>query len=137
MAKTILFDAFVSINGVDLSDHVKSVELDYTADTPDSTTMKSTPTRERISGLRDWSIALDFTNDYAAASVDATLFPLMGQTFAVILRPAKASAVSATNPNYSGTGILSSYKPLAGAVGDVLMAPVSILGAGVLSRLTS
>ena len=136
MAAFVLTDAFVSINGVDLSDHVRSVTLDYKAELQDDTAMGDT-TRSKLGGLKDWSVQIEFNNDFAASNVDATLFPLVGSTFTVILRPIKATVVGTTNPNYTGTGILESYPPLGGGVGDMATTSVSIQAAGTLSRATS
>ena len=136
MATFVFTDAFVSLNAVDLSDHVKSVTLDYKGELKDATAMGDT-TRIRKGGLKDWSIAVDIHQDNAAAKDDATLFGLVGTTFAVIVRPDKSDAVSATNPNFTGTGILESYQPVGSELGEMSAAPVAIQAAGALTRATS
>lgn len=135
MAKVVLTDAYVLVNAVNLSAFVKSVTLNYAAELQDSTTMGDT-TRERLGGLKDWSIDLELTQDFAAGAVDATLFGLVGNTFAVEVRPT-SGARSATNPAYTGTGILESYPPIGGSIGDLLMTSITIQAAGPLSRLTA
>ena len=135
MAKLVLTDAAVTVNAVALSTRVKSVTIDYSSDLQEDTAMGAT-TRSRIGGLLDWTITLEFYQDFAASNVDATLFPLVGTTFTVTAK-ATSAATSATNPQYSGTGILESYSPISGSIGNILMAPVTIRAAGVLSRLTS
>lgn len=136
MAAFVSTDAFVSINGVDLSSSVRSVSLDYKAELQDDTAMGDT-TRSKLGGLKDWSLQLEFNQDFAAANVDATLFPLVGSTFTVIVRPIKATVVGTTNPNYTGTGILESYPPFGGGVGDLATTSVSIQAAGTLTRATA
>lgn len=135
MAEFVFTDASVVINAVDLSDHVRQVTLNYSAELQDDTAMGD-DTRSRIGGLKDWSMELEFNQDFAAAEVDVTLFPLVGSTFTVTLKPTSA-AVSATNPSYSGTGILESYPPLGGSVGDLATTSVTIQAAGTLTRATS
>jgi len=134
MAQLVLTDASVTINSVDLSDHVKSVTLNYSADMNDDSAMGDT-THSRIGGLKDWSLDIEFQQDYASSKVDATLFPLVGSTFTVIVIPVN-DTVTATNPSFSGTGILESYPPIAGAVGDEALASVTIQSAGTLARNT-
>lgn len=129
-------DAFVSINSVDLSDHVKQVTLDYSAEMLDATAMGD-GTRINLGGLKDWTISIEFKQDFTADEVDATLFSLVGASFPVIVRPVKSSAVGATNPNYVATGILESYSPLGNQVGELAMAPVTIRPASALARATS
>jgi hypothetical protein len=132
MANVVLTNAFVSINAVNLSAFVRSVTLNYAAELQDDTAMGDSA-RSRIGGLKDWSIQIEFFQDYAASAVDATLFNLVGSTFAVEVRHSAAGA-SATNPKYTGTGILESYQPVGGAVGENLMAPVVVQGVGNLTR---
>ena len=132
MAHFVFTDARVELNAVVLSTHVESVTLEYKSELQDDTNMGNT-TRKRLGGLKDWSVSINFRQDFAAALVDATLFPLVGTTFAVKIRPTTA-AISATNPEYQGTGILESYRPIGDTVGNVAAAPVSIQAAGDLTR---
>lgn len=135
MAEMVLDNAFLSVGGVDLSDHVRSVTLSYSAELQDVTAMGD-DTRNRLGGLKDWSVSVEFNQDYAANEVDATLFSLVGTSVALIIRPDTGSA-SATNPQFSGNAILESYQPLGGSVGDAHVAPVTFQGNGDLTRSTS
>lgn len=135
MSKMVLADPHLTINAVDLSAYVKQITINYQADVQERTASGDT-TRTRLGGLLDWSLDVEFLQDYDAAKVDATLFPLVGTSFAIIVR-AKAAAKSATNPEFTGNGILESYAPLAGSIGDTLMAPVTIVADGTLTRATS
>lgn len=135
MAEQIFKNAHLTLGGVDLSDHVRSVTLSYSAEVQDITAM-SDDTRNRLGGLKDWSISVEFNQDYAAGKVDATLFSLVGTSVAVVLRP-DAGAVGATNPEFTGSAILESYQPVGGAVGDAHVSPVVLQGNGDLARATS
>lgn len=135
MAKLVLTDAFISVDGNDISDHCSSVTINYSSELQDDTAFGD-GTRSRVGGLFDWSMDLEIQNDYASSQVDSILFPLVGTTFTVIARPT-SSSVSATNPNYTGTGILENYQPIQGAVGDLVTAGITIQAAGTLSRATS
>lgn len=90
--------------------------------------------KRRLVGLKDFSVELEFHQDYAAAQVDATLFPLVGAApFAIAIRPTSA-VVSATNPEYQGNAVLESYPPIDGAIDEVLTAGASFQGDGDLTR---
>jgi hypothetical protein len=119
MGKTILRDAFIEIDSVDLSDHSTAVAINMQTPEVDLSNLGGTG-RERGHGLRDDSFVVTFQQNFDAASVDATLFPLFeGQSeFTVTVRPSSAAA-SATNPEYSATCILLNYDPLDASVGDV------------------
>lgn len=135
MATVVLNDASVTIGGTDLSDHVRSVTIDYSADAVEDTNMGD-DTHIRKGGLKDWSISIEFAQDYAASSVDATLFSSVGSTVAFVGKPT-SGAVSSTNPSYSGTALLESYQPLNGSIGELSTASVSMPAAGDLTRATS
>lgn len=136
MAGQVFKNAYLSVNAVDLSDHVQQVALTYKADAVDGTAMGDS-THIRLTGsLKDWSISADFFQDYAAGKVDDTLNGIVGTVVAIEFRP-DAGAVSATNPSYTGQAFIESYEPGAGNVGQALMAKVSIQAAGDLTRATA
>jgi len=133
MAELVLKDASVVINSVDLSDHVSSVTVNYSAEILDKTAMGA-DSRARLAGLKDFSLDVEFNQDYAASEIDATLFPLVGAAaFAVVIKPT-SGAVTATNPSYSGNALLESYSPVGGAVGELAKVSVSMPGDGDLTR---
>lgn len=129
MAKFVLKSAVVTVNAVDISDHVSSVTIETTFDDVDVTAMGGVY-RDIRQGLGDATITLSVFQDFAAGSVDATLFPLSqsGNTFPVTVKPTNA-AVGATNPRYDMTGVLLSYNPIDGGVGDASTTDVSIRNA--------
>lgn len=117
MATLVYTDAKLTVNSVNLSDHVKSVEIQYSAELLDDTVMGTSGTRSNKPGLLNWTITANFLQDYAAASVDATLFALIGAAaFPIAVRPTTA-AISATNPEYTSNAVLESYPPITGEVG--------------------
>jgi len=136
MATLIWTDAGVTVNAVDLSDHVRSVSVTYEAEMQDETAM-SLDTRKNKPGLLNWSVDVEFNQDFAAGEVDATLFPLVGAAaFAIAIVPVAGSAESATNPTYEGNVVLESYGPVDGAVGDLAVVRATFRSAGTLSRTT-
>lgn len=132
MAVLVLTNAKVLINTVDLSAFVRSVSINYQANLQDKTAMGATA-HTRIGGLKDWSMDFEFNQDFAAASVDATLFPIVGSSVVVDVQPVNA-ARSATNPSYNGNAIMDSYKPISGKVGDMFVAPITFKSDGILNR---
>lgn len=127
MAHLIFNNAFVLINSVDLSAQIKSVAWPMTREQKDNTVMGNTA-KAVIPGLADSDIQIEFFQDFAAAQVDATLSPLFlnATAFAVEVKPVNA-ARSTTNPSYTVTAAyLVSYNPMAGALGDIMMAPITI-----------
>ena len=133
MANFVFTNGQVLINAVDLSDHVKTVKINYQADVHENTAMGA-GTKTRLPGLKDWSVDIEFNQDFAASNVDATMFPLVGAAaFAVEFRPVNG-ARSATNPGFNGNALMPDYTPLSGKVGDVAVTIIKLMGTGTLLR---
>jgi hypothetical protein len=126
MARLVLTNAFVTINGVNLSDHIASITLTTTDDVIETTAFGTTA-RTRIGGLADNSVAFEFHQDYAAANVEATINgspSLVGTVTAVVVKP-NGATTAADNPAYSFNCLISEWTPLNGAVGELATASVT------------
>jgi hypothetical protein len=135
MAKFFAQDYKVTVGTTVLSDSIASVTLDITTDEIETTAFGQTY-RTRIGGLRDASVSLDFHQDFGAGSVDALLFPLMGSTVAVKIAPTSGT-VTATNPEYRFTALVTQYQPFAGAVGDLATLSITWPVSGEVVRGTA
>ena len=135
MAELVLTNCFVSIDGNDVSANVKSVTINYASEILDKSAMSDT-SRERIAGLKDWSMDFEFNQNFAASGLDSILFPLVGTSIPVIVRP-DAGSVSTSNPNYTGAAFLENYNPIEGAHGELGTSKITMPGNGALSRATS
>jgi hypothetical protein len=134
MAKFVLRDAYIAINGTAISDHVSSVTVEDSADEVDFTAFSANAYREFGQGLKDATITLTAFQDYAGASAIYNIFqPLYasGGTFSVEVRPTSA-AVGTANPKATMTGRLYTFSPISGAVGDAASTDISIRNAGTL-----
>ncbi len=134
MAKFVLKSPQVTINAVDLSDHVESVTVNYSAEIKEQTS-SSDATKTKLPGLLDWSMDVAFRQDFAAGSVDATLFPLVGAAAFAVTTRATSAAKAATNPSYEGNALLATYPPMGGKVGDLATTTIKLEGSGALSRV--
>ena len=138
MADFVLKNAYVSINSVDLSDHVRSLTLTYESESVDNTAMGDT-THSFIAGLLDLTFTVEFYEDHASSKVQQTLFPLIGAAaFACAVRPVNTT-IAATNPEYQFNAIIESYPLVAGSVGEMAMASVTFRkgdGAAVVRDVT-
>jgi hypothetical protein len=136
MAVLAFTNGSVVLSGVDLSDHAKKIELSVEAEELDSTAFSPGGYKSAIGGLKGGSLSLTFNQDFAASSVDATLWPLLGTvvTFAV---KAVNAATSATNPVYSGSVLISKYNPLANGVGELAGVEVQFPTTGTITRATA
>lgn len=131
----VVTNANVSIGGVDLSSHITKVTLSSSRAEIETTTFGNTA-RRRVAGLADNSVAIDFQQDFAAAQVEATLYPLLGSTAAVIVRP-NGTATSATNPSYSFNALVTEWMPLDAQVGELATASITWPIDGTIAKATA
>ena len=135
MARIVLTDAKVTINSVNLSDHIASVTLSTSLDVVDTTGFSSTAARTRVSGLADNSVTLEFHQDFATSSVEQTIYPLIGTNTTVVVSP--TSTVSATSPSYTFSANVAEWQPLSGAVGELATASVTWPISGAITKAYS
>ena len=135
MAKFVATDYKVTVNGTNLSSSLTSVDLSLSSDEVDTTTFGG-EWRTVTGGLKSGSITLNFNQDFAAGSVDATLFPLFNTAATVVITPTSAT-VSATNPSYTAIALVNSYQPFASSVGDLATLSVTWPTSGTVTRATA
>ena len=136
MAKFVYDNVSVTVNSVDLSDHVESLALDVQVSEVNVSCMsdafdQALPGRKKVTG------SITFYQDFAASEIDATIYPLIGAAPTTIVFRADAGAVSATNPPYTlSSTVLTSYEAVSGTYGDAAMSTVNF-SSGSLARTTS
>jgi hypothetical protein len=134
MAVIVLTNAYITVNSVVLSDHANSVTLNYEVDAVESTTFGNTG-HTFVGGLQNNSCEIAFMQDFAAANVEATVYPLVGTTTTVVVKP-NGATTSATNPSYTLTGtFLAAHTPVAATVGEMAMTTLTFQG-GSLAKAT-
>lgn len=135
MAVIVLTNAYITVNSVVLSDHANSVTLNYEVDAVESTTFGNTG-HTFVGGLQNNSCEIAFMQDFAAANVEATVFPLVGTQTTVVIKP-NGSTTSATNPAYTlSSTYLAAHTPVAATVGELAMTTLTFQG-GSLAKATS
>ena len=119
----VITNATVTIGSVDLSSSIRKVTLSTSRAELDTTTFGNTAKR-RIAGLADSKVSLDFNQDFSASSVEASIYSLIGTTTTVVIKPS-GTTVSATNPSYTFTALVTDWTPLDAQVGDLASATIS------------
>jgi hypothetical protein len=131
----VVTNAVVTIGGVDLSSHITKVTLSTSVNELETTTFGNTAKR-RVAGLRDSTVAIDFNQDFAATQVEATLYPLVGSTTQVVVKP-NGTAASATNPSYTFNALITEWMPLDAQVGELATASVTFPVDGTITKATA
>jgi len=135
MAVFLQNDVQVTVNSVDLTDHVASITWTESADELDTTSMGSA-NRTRLGGLKDGSVSIEFHQDFAASSVYISLYSLLGTTTTVTMTPTSGS-LSATNPKHSASALVTELPVIDGGVGDLATISVTWPLSGAVTVTTS
>lgn len=136
MTKIILLDAQFSVANNDLTDWTSKLELSDEFEVKPTTTFGSGGAEENKGGLEKFEASATFKQDYDDNAIDDIMWPLRRSNCTFAAR-AKETAVSASNPQYSGTIVINKWVPIAGNVGDVGEVDVTFPGSGPLARATS
>jgi hypothetical protein len=136
MAKQIIQNPVVILNSGTISANVAQATINLTADDIEVTNFTSTA-RERIGGLKDGTFSMDVHQDYAASAIDSIVFPLVGGTAAIKVRPGGTAAIGTANPEYQFNVLVTEYNPIDSAVGDLATFSVSWPITGTVSRATA
>ena len=122
MARIVLTDASVVINGINLSEFITSVAISTSEDVVETTGMGSAGARTRVAGLADNSVTFEFNQDFATGGPEVTInavgSSLVGTVTTVVVKPTSA-VVSASNPSYSFSAVCAEWSPLSAAVGEL------------------
>ena len=133
MAIFVATDFSVSINGsTALASYLTQVELKASANDITTTAFGSTWVT-RVAGLKEGSLTLQFNQDYAVSTVDATLWPLLGTNATVVIKPT-SSAVSSANPAYTAICLVTDLTPVSGQIGDLSTFSVTWPTTGTATR---
>jgi len=135
VAKFAATDFTVTVNGTSLSTSLTSVDLTISADDKDVSTFGVTY-RQHVGGLKQGQLKLNFLQDFAASSVEATLYPLLGTIATVVIAPTSGT-VSVTSPTYTVPCLVTSVQPLSASVGDVPTQHVTWMSSGTITKATS
>jgi hypothetical protein len=125
----------LTVNAVDLSDHVTAITINRTFTELDVTAMGDSGVK-RVKGLEDANVTIDFLNDTAAGEVLATLQAAYGTNVTVTAKQT-SEAVSATNPLYTMTCLVNNLTDINGAVGDIGTQSVTWTVSGTVAVTTS
>ena len=125
----------LTVNAVDLSDHVTAVTINRTFDELEVTAMGDSG-HKFVKGLEASSVTIDFLNDTASAEVLQTLQAVWGTSTTITMKQTSA-ATSATNPLYTMTCLINGTTDINGSVADLSMQSVTFNVNGTIAITTA
>ena len=137
MPKFIVQDPVIVLAGGTVTTSVASVTINVEADDIDTTAFGGGGWRSRISGLKQASMDVEFHQDMASGAIDSVVWPLLGATAAMKVRPGGTAAIGTSNPEYQFDVLVAQWNPIDSAVGDLATVSVSWPITGVVARATA
>ena len=125
----------VTVNSVDLSDHVTAITINRTFDELEVTAMGDSG-HKFVKGLEASSVTIDFLNDTATGEVLQTLQAAWGTNVTVVVKQS-SGAVSATNPSYTMTCLVNNTTDINGSVADLSTQSVTWNVSGTIAVATA
>jgi len=117
-----------------ISSFVSTVSLNREVEAVTITAMNDT-VQNMIGGVEVSSVSLELFNDFAAASVNSLFEDAIGTKLALKLIPVTGT-VSATNPSYSMSCLVTQWTPISGSTDSAMTASVT-LPVTALTKATS
>jgi hypothetical protein len=136
MAKLVLTNSVVTLNGTDISNDVAAITLSTTAAEVPTTSFGSGGAVTRVAGLIDNSVTLSLHNEYS--SVEGLIYPLVGSTaVTMVIKPAGTAAAGTASPHYTFSVLVTEWSPVNGAVGELNTADVTWPISGTITKTTA
>ena len=133
MAKLVLTNTNVSLNGTDITSSVAAVTISTSAAEVPTTNFGSGGAVTRVSGLIDNSVTLSIMNDYNA--IDGLILPLVGSTaVTMIVKPAGTAAAGTATPHYTFSVLCTNFECVNGAVGELNTSDVTWPISGTITK---
>ena len=136
MAKYVVTEATLSINGTDVSDAVARAEVTETAAEVDVTDFGSGGNTEVIGGLKSGSLSFDIHQDYGSGGISDTLKDLVGTIGTFVVTP-NGTAVSSENPQITTEALITTVTYVSGSVGDLATASYTFPTTGGITIATA
>jgi len=138
MAKHVLYNASLVVNGTDLSDHVRSISYVEGLNGVDAAAMSETQDYQMPSTITIRDVTVEFYLDLAASKVYATHHSLVTNrtTFNIVVK-VDAGANATTNPAFTLPVFVKSHPFVNGARGSAHVGTIVYAAAGTQSVATS
>lgn len=121
----------------DISVFATAVEVPKKVDVKETTNFGSGGFVTKAAGLKSASLKIAVNQDFASSQLDSIIRGFgLGTTVYYDVQPTSASR-SATNPSEVGAAIITSYTPIVGKVGDLLVLSLDWEVTGAFTTLTS
>ena len=132
MPAEVIRDAKIQIASFDFGNLARACTITYNFPTLDTTGFGDT-SKTFVFDFSEWSVSIDFFDDFTDNGLNELLFTWAGTTQA--FKAAKADAViSPTNPEFRGNVLMTTVPIFQAGVGVVAGGTLNLQGSGTLLR---
>lgn len=125
---TVLSQPALLIDAVDYSDQCTSATVTLTVESLEATSFADAA-RKYTGGLQNNEVTCTLMLAYGASEVEANLQALVGTNVDVVIYGTSSTTASATNPEYTFTGMyLESITPINGSLGELQTVDLTFTG---------
>lgn len=140
MSKIVIKAAYLALGGTDYSANAKNIELQLEGPEVDVTNMGSGGWQEVLQGIKKGTVQLDLLIDADLSGIELAIYAVFNHatanTMTFEIRESNAG-VSAANPKFTGTLLITKPLALGLKVGEALAQQVSWPTTGAVARATS
>lgn len=138
MAKQVIKAGYVTLGGTDYSAQLDNAALNIEIETGDSTNFAGSGWKEFLPGLKSFGLELNFKKDADLSGLDAAIQTAIdgAGTLAFAIR-LSSGAISTSNPEYTGTVVITSWMQGPGQLGQIFGGSVTWQGTGAITRDTT
>ena len=134
MAKTIFIDPAFTLAGTNLVASVTSVAFNASISVVETSTVDSR-NATFILGSQSYSLSVTMNDD---GGMDTTLNTALNNAVPIAWLLARSSgSISATNPSYSGSVVITELPIVEGTRGELMTRTINMTGTGAITRATS
>jgi hypothetical protein len=134
VAKTLVKNARVEFNSVVLGNYAVGAEINGTAEVVDATGFGDT-SRVKLLGFTNWTVTLQFHDDFAATGFNKARFTAWAAAVEVPIKIRLSTAIiSTTNPEFQGNVLLTNTPLFSANIGAVSGGSITLEGSGTLTR---
>jgi len=139
MAKLVITAGYLNLGGTDYSAQTSEARLTVNLETADSTSFGDSGWRTHIGGLKAGSLSVTFKKDSDLSGLDSAIWTEINSGDGIMTFEIRqdSGSVTASNPKYTGSIIVSEWQPVAGAVGELFQGSHTWQVTGAITRATS
>lgn len=137
MAKFVVTNPVIVLAGGTVSSSAAQCTISVEVANQVTTNFGSNGWEESIGGIKSGTFDVEWHQDFASGAIDSVVWPLLGGTASIVVRPGGTATIGSSNPEYRFTVNVNQWSPIDSAVGDLATVSTSWPITGTVTRATA